>query len=110
MLLYCSHLQGSQYYIGSYKNQQRVVKQLPEEEQTVRAQQAPLELRDGETLKLRIFLDRSLLEVFANGRQCITQRIYPTRPDSLGVGLFSRGGSVRVRSLQAWDLAPANSY
>ena len=47
-------------------------------------QAAPLELRSGERLKLRVFLDRTMLEVFANGRQCLTQRIYPTRGDSLG--------------------------
>ena len=49
-----------------------------------------------------------MLEVFANERQCVTQRIYPTRSDSLGVTLFSRGGSVDVKSLDAWDMAPAN--
>jgi len=45
-------------------------------------QEAPFELEDGETLKLRIFIDKSVLEVFANGRQCITQRLYPSRKDS----------------------------
>ena len=57
----------------------------------VDAQEAPFELAAGEGLELRIFLDRSVLEVFANGRQCITQRIYSTRADSLGVRLFSKG-------------------
>ena len=76
----------------------------------MKAQEAPFELRDGERLKLRIFVDRSVLEVFANGRQCITQRIHPTRSDSLGVALFSRGGGANVLSLDAWEMAPANSY
>jgi len=74
----------------------------------VQSQEAPFEPRRGETLKLHIFLDRSILEVFANGRQCITQQIYPTRNDSLGVSLFSRGGSTNVKSLNAWDMVPAN--
>ncbi|MEJ0101305.1 MAG: GH32 C-terminal domain-containing protein [Bacteroidota bacterium] len=39
-------------------------------------QDAPFELRNGENLRLRVFLDKSMLEVFANGRQCITQVIY----------------------------------
>jgi sucrose-6-phosphate hydrolase SacC (GH32 family) len=82
---------------------------LPESQRRVSAQAAPLELAPGEPLRLRLFLDRSVLEVFANSRQCITQRIYPTRRDSLGVLLFARGGSVRVKSVQAWDLAPTNS-
>lgn len=81
-----------------------------EEEEYIKAQEAPFELRDSETLKLRVFLDRSVIEVFANGRQCITQRIYPTRSDSVGVRLFARGGSASVRQLDAWDMAPTNSW
>jgi len=80
------------------------------ENPVVQAQEAPFELRPGEPLRLRIFLDRSMLEVFANGRQCVTQRIYPTREDSLGVSLFARGGSALVRSLDAWDMAASNPW
>ena len=75
----------------------------------VQAQQAPLELAPGEPLRLRIFLDGSIMEVFANGRQCVTQRIYPTRGDSAGVRLFARGGRALASSVEAWDLAAANS-
>ena len=90
------------YYRGA-----RGTARLPESQQTVNAQEAPFTLTPGETLRLNIFLDRSVLEVFANGRQCITQRIYPTRSDSFSVVLFSRGGSVNVRSVEAWDMAAA---
>ena len=76
----------------------------------VTAQVAPLELKDGEKLRLRIFMDRSILEVFANARQCVTQRIYPARNDSLGVVLFSAGGSVEIESLQAWQMAATNHW
>jgi beta-fructofuranosidase len=83
---------------------------ISEEERFAKEQVAPFTLKPGESLKLRIYLDRSVLEVFANGRQCITQRIYPSRPDSLGISLFARGGSVKVKSLNAWDISPANSW
>lgn len=53
---------------------------------------------------IRIFLDRSILEVFVNGRQCVTQRIYPTRGDSKGISLFCGGGQMLVQSIEAWDL------
>jgi sucrose-6-phosphate hydrolase SacC (GH32 family) len=76
----------------------------------VHAQAAPFELSQGEALKLQIFVDRSILEVFANDRQCVTQRIYPTRSDSLGVALFSRGGATKVKTFDAWDVAPANPW
>jgi beta-fructofuranosidase len=83
---------------------------LPEDKWYVKAQKAPFELADGENLKLRVFLDKSVIEVFANGQECITQRIHPTRPDSMALALFSRGGEIMVKSLKVWDMAPANSY
>jgi beta-fructofuranosidase len=64
-----------------------------------------IEADPGEVLKLHIFLDRSVLEVFVNGRCYLASRIYPERPDSLGLELFTREGRVRVRSLDIWCLA-----
>lgn len=79
-------------------------------EDTPRAvEAAPLALSPGEPLKLRIFVDKSVVEVFANG-QAVARRIYPSRRDSAGVRLFARGGSVRVPVLDAWQIAPANPY
>jgi len=34
----------------------------------------------GEPVHLRIFVDRSVVEVFVNGRQCVAVRVYPGRP------------------------------
>ena len=75
-----------------------------EETRHVDVQEAPLEMTAGEALELRVFLDRSVLEVFANGRQCLTQRIYPDRDDSLGTVLFSKGGQAVVKTIEAWDM------
>jgi sucrose-6-phosphate hydrolase SacC (GH32 family) len=68
-------------------------------------QSAPLALEPGEPLRLRVFIDHSMLEVFANGRQCMTQRVWPTRDDASGVALFSRGGAAEVTSFEAWEMA-----
>ena len=70
----------------------------------------PFALRGGETLKLRVFVDKSVVEVSANDRQAVTRRIYPTRGDSLGVALFSAGGGAEVKKLSAWDLAATNPW
>ena len=69
-------------------------------------QRASLGLATGEALKLRLFLDRSIVEVFANSRLCLTKRIYPSRPDSLGVRLSARGGTTTVRSMDVWQMTP----
>ncbi|MAE59949.1 MAG: hypothetical protein CMJ49_01180, partial [Planctomycetaceae bacterium] len=55
---------------------------------------------DSERLKLRVCVDRSVEEVYANGRQCLTQRIYPARDVSVGVRLFAHGGEAPARSVR----------
>ena len=64
---------------------------------------APFELEEGERLSLRVFIDKSIVEVYANRRQCVTGRIYPTREDSAGVTLGCVNGAV-VRSVNAWEM------
>ena len=66
--------------------------------------EAPLSLGEDGLLKLHIFLDRSVLEVFANEHTCLVSRIYPTRPDSLGLDLFARSGSTKLKSLDIWEM------
>ena len=70
----------------------------------------PFALRDGEPLRLRVFVDKSVVEVFANDRQAVMRRIYPSREDSVGVTLFSAGGPATVTTLEAWDIMPSNPY
>jgi beta-fructofuranosidase len=63
-----------------------------------------LPLADGEHLRLHVFVDHSVIEVYANGRACLTSRIYPSRSDSLGVELFARGGPAQLHQLDAWEM------
>jgi sucrose-6-phosphate hydrolase SacC (GH32 family) len=70
----------------------------------------PLDLKVGEPLKLRVFVDKSVVEVFANGRQAVMRRIYPSRRDSVGVAVFSCGGPATVAKCEAWDMMPSNPY
>lgn len=70
----------------------------------------PFSLQKNERLELRIFVDKSVVEVFANGRQAITRRIYPSQSDSLGVGIFSKDGATKVNTLESWHISPSNPY
>jgi beta-fructofuranosidase len=65
----------------------------------------PLSPDDQGVVRFRVFLDRSVLEVFAADRTCMTQRLYPTREDSLGVSFLVRKGSAIVHRLCAWRMA-----
>jgi beta-fructofuranosidase len=69
---------------------------------------APFALKDGERLTLRVFVDKSVVEVFANSRQAVMRRIYPSQAESVGVRLFSTGGETRVHALEAYNIAPSN--
>jgi beta-fructofuranosidase len=70
----------------------------------------PFELKPDESLKLRVFVDKSVVEVFANDRQAVMRRVYPARGYSQGIVLFSNGGITKVKSVEAWDMAPANAW
>ena len=60
----------------------------------------------AEDLELRVFVDGSIVEVFANRRCALTVRIYPTREDSMAVSLSAIGGVARIRAVDAWQLTP----
>lgn len=62
----------------------------------------PFALNADEPLRLHLFVDRSTLELFANRRVCLSDRMYPTRNDSLGAGLYARGGDASISILRIW--------
>ena len=64
----------------------------------------PVFLERDEPLRLRVFVDRSVVEVFVNGKQCVAMRVYPGREDSVGVSLRSQGQDARLVSLDAWQM------
>ncbi|MCE9555121.1 MAG: glycoside hydrolase family 32 protein [Planctomycetes bacterium] len=71
----------------------------------------PLELAADEPLRLRVLVDKSVVDVFANdGRQAVCRRIYPSNHQSVGVAVFATGGPVKASKIKAWDIMPSNPY
>jgi len=62
-----------------------------------------LELDRDEPLRLRVLLDASVLEVYANDRLCLSTRVYPTQPRSVLGSAFIDGDA--DLDLQAWSMA-----
>jgi beta-fructofuranosidase len=60
-------------------------------------------LNCDEDIDLRIFVDKSIVEVFANGKRCVSARCYPTLSESKGVSVLSRGIDVNVK-YEAWEM------
>lgn len=65
---------------------------------------APFYLADDEPLRLHIFIDKSVVEVYVNGKQCVAMRVYPGLETSVGVSLRAQGEAVLVKSLDAWKI------
>lgn len=65
---------------------------------------APLALEPGETLTLRVFVDRSVVEVFVNDHLALTTRVYPVRENSVVLDVFAQGGEARLISLDLWEM------
>ncbi len=63
----------------------------------------PFELAEGEDLTLRVFLDKNLVEVFANDRQAAVFAVPSARAEP-NVSLYAKGGDAAVRSVQAWRM------
>ena len=65
---------------------------------------ADFELLEGEdVLRLHAFVDRSVLEVFVNRRECGTLRPFHNIEDK-AMRLFSEGGTARIRSVDVWEM------
>ncbi|EES73880.1 hypothetical protein POTG_01587 [Paenibacillus sp. oral taxon 786 str. D14] len=57
----------------------------------------------GEHLKLHIFLDRSVVEAFANYKKKLTTRVYVGRYDSLGLKVWA-DKDITVKSMEVWNM------
>jgi beta-fructofuranosidase len=66
---------------------------------------APLSPDPQGRIQFHVFLDRSVLEVFLGDQRCVTQRLYPTRNNSLGVRFAVKNGPAMVHRLSIWKLA-----
>jgi beta-fructofuranosidase len=69
-------------------------------------QSGPFLLGRGEPLRLHIFMDGSVIEIFANDRFCLTARVYPVGTRSKGIALYSSDGKATMPSFEAWEMRP----
>jgi beta-fructofuranosidase len=63
-----------------------------------------ISLEVGDLIKLRIFIDRSIVEVFVNEKWCLTSRVYPENRDSLKVSLFCTEGKTIFEGMIGWQM------
>lgn len=85
-------------------------RELEKDSPTPGMHELPLKLEEGECLRLRVFVDRSVVEVFANDRQCLVLRAYPSRGDSDRIRLFAYGAGAQPRICRGWPLHRVNPW
>lgn len=61
----------------------------------------------GSEVKINIFIDHSILDIFVNDRWATSIRVFPTESGTDSIEAFAEG-TVRMRSLCAWKLDPAS--
>ena len=75
-----------------------------------RRQVVPLPLQPSEPLRIDCFIDRSVIELFINSRICISQRVYPTRPDSTHHKLFTRDAPITAQDIVKYEVDATNPW
>jgi beta-fructofuranosidase len=67
----------------------------------------PLPQGDGTSAqRLHLLIDKCVLELYVDRKECITRAIYPPL-DDLGVEVFADEGRAVLRSLDIWEMKPA---
>ena len=65
------------------------------------------ELPPGEDVELRIFIDRQVVEVFANNRQAMIA-YHRDATGKVAVNGFSVGATTTLKKVETWKLKPTN--
>ena len=72
-------------------------------------EEAPFALAAGEALTFDIFVDRSIIEVYANERQAICRRFYPQEPDK-ATNVYAISDGADFGTVTAYEVMPTNMY
>ncbi len=87
-----------------FKSGNRIAYDVSHSKLRIDGHSAPFELLEGEdVLRLHAFVDRSVLEVFVNRRECGTLQPFHNIEDK-AMRLFSEGGTARIRSVDVWEM------
>lgn len=63
----------------------------------------PASVGEGQTMKIHLFFDHSVLDVFINDRWATSVRVFPTSSSATGVSVFA-DGEAELQSVSAWTM------
>lgn len=68
----------------------------------------PVPVEKGSVMKIHIFVDHSILDIFINDKWASSVRVFPTDATADGMEVFSEGGATRAK-VSRWILSSAPS-
>ena len=68
----------------------------------------PSSIVKGSIMKMHVFIDHSIMDIFINDRWASSVRIFPTNPSDKGIDVFSDGGATSAK-VSAWSLSSSMS-
>lgn len=68
----------------------------------------PERLAAGSDIKINVFIDHSIVDIFVNDRWATSIRVFPTDDDANGIEAYAEG-PVQVKELKGWVLSPDSS-
>jgi len=71
---------------------------------------AELPAAQAKSLSLQIFVDRSVVEAYANGQCVVAGQVNPRDVAAEGIAVFTEGQPVQGRAIEGWELAPSNAW
>lgn len=76
-----------------------------------KVEEAPFVLPKGEKLSLTIYLDKSIIEVYANDTQALVRtNAFASKANEKNISLFSEGGTAKFKNVKVWDMMATNPY
>jgi sucrose-6-phosphate hydrolase SacC (GH32 family) len=74
----------------------------PDETSWIKVESRTAYVANDTAIEMRIFVDRSIIEVYLYGSS-YTTRVFPSRP-ATGLGWFSTGDAARIDRLEIWTM------
>ncbi len=65
----------------------------------------PNVLSVGDLLKMHIYIDHSIMDIFLNDQYAFSIRVFPIDPNANQIEVFSNGGATTINSIDAWNLS-----
>ena len=61
-------------------------------------------LLKAEPVRLRFFVDRSVIELFVNDGKHVASRVFERLPEGKGIELFAEGGTACFEKIKIWQI------